>query len=248
MILLFDLGNSRCKWQLRRGHVVVASGAAAYTDEGWLPDHLLGAVESLPHPPERAIACSVATPAVLAPLETCLRVRYGCMLEHFRTAAEAAGVRNAYAEPGNLGADRWAALLGAHGGYEGRLCIADCGTAVTLDLLEADGRHAGGVILPGLSLARRALSLGAHRLGDPGEGPLPLLATDTRTAIRSGTFHALIAAIDNFKARCDEAGGPTRGLITGGDAAAIAATLSGQWQVDPDLVFAGMAVATESGL
>ncbi|MDN3517023.1 type III pantothenate kinase [Aquisalimonas lutea] len=247
MMLLFDLGNSRCKWQLRDGDTVVAAGGAAYTGEGRLPDHLLAAVADLPHAPERAVACSVATPAVLAPLEERLRVRYGCTLEHFRTAAEGAGVRNAYAEPGNLGADRWAALLGGHARYEGRLCIADCGTAVTLDVLEADGRHAGGVILPGLSLARRALSLGAHRLADPGDGPLPALAADTPTAIRAGTFHGLVAAIDSFKMRCDEAGGVTRGLITGGDAPTVAAALSGRWQVDADLVFTGMAVGIESG-
>ena len=35
--------------------------------------------------------------------------------------------------------------------------VVDCGTAVTIDALAADGRHLGGVIIPGMRLMREAL-------------------------------------------------------------------------------------------
>ncbi|MBK8536631.1 MAG: type III pantothenate kinase [Candidatus Competibacteraceae bacterium] len=34
-------------------------------------------------------------------------------------------------------------------------CVVDCGTAITIDALAADGRHLGGVIIPGMRLMRR---------------------------------------------------------------------------------------------
>jgi type III pantothenate kinase len=52
---------------------------------------------------------------------------------------EAAGVRCAYAEPARLGADRWAALLGARGLTEGACLVADAGSALTLDAMAPGG-------------------------------------------------------------------------------------------------------------
>lgn len=244
MILLLDVGNSRCKWQLRGPRGLVAAGAHAYTPDGGLAPGLLQDLEQLPDPPHRAVACAVAAPQTFDALDRQLRAGWGCALEPFRTAAAEHGVANAYARTQDLGADRWAALIGARARYPGRVLIVDCGTAVTVDVLEADGRHAGGLILPGLALARRALSAGAHRLDEPGAGDLPALAADTATAIRAGTFHGMVAAIAGLRASMESAGGAVTAVLTGGDAAAIDTALDGDWHLDPDLVFTGMLVAS----
>lgn len=242
MIVLFDLGNSRCKWCLWDQGVIRVQGAVAYTADGRLPGALFERLEDLPEAPVAAMACTVSAPELLETLEHRLQRRYGCQLQRFRTLARSGDVINAYPHPDSLGADRWAALLGARQRYTGALCIVDCGTAVTLDVLHADGRHAGGLIFPGLTLARRALSIGAHRLQDPGEGALPLLSNDTPTAIRAGTFHALAGGIEALKARtADASATPVTGILTGGDAPSVARALGPDWRVDGELIFAGMA-------
>lgn len=247
MMLLFDLGNSRCKWQLRTDTgEPAAGGALPYTENGKLPPALFERLAALDESPSSARVCTVAAPELLRPLDQWLQDRFGCVLQRFITRMEdATGVTNAYPEPSSLGADRWAALIGARVHYTGRLCIVDCGTAVTLDVLEADGSHAGGLIFPGLRLSRRALATAAHRLGESGEGDLPLLAKDTPTAIRAGTYHALAGALASLKARVDSHGDhPCQGILTGGDADALADTLGGAWVVDHDLIFRGIASGT----
>lgn len=58
----------------------------------------------------------------------------------------------------SMGIDRWLVLLGC---YERNLypcVVVDSGTATTIDLMNAQGEHEGGYILPGLSLAQSALT------------------------------------------------------------------------------------------
>ena len=79
-----------------------------------------------------------------------------------RSTARGGGVRNAYERPELLGVDRWAALVGAYArlraaGGRSPVCVADAGTALTIDALASDGRHLGGLILPGIALQRTAL-------------------------------------------------------------------------------------------
>ncbi|MFV8835420.1 type III pantothenate kinase [Aquisalimonas sp.] len=242
MKLLFDLGNSRCKWCLWHDDGPHAQGAVAYTAEGHLPVALFRALECRTEPVEAIVLCTVSAPAMMEALEVWAREQYGRPIHRFTSRASHGSIINAYPNPSSLGADRWAAIVGARSRYSGALCIVDCGTAVTVDVLAQDDRHAGGLIFPGLGLARRALSSGTHHLGDPGEGALPLLASDTPTAIRAGTFHSLAHAIDGLKDRMGHAlSAPLTGVLTGGDADTLARVLDGDWHVDHPLVFAGLA-------
>ena len=76
----------------------------------------------------------------------------------------ACGVTNRYANPSQLGADRWAAIVAARrrataGGQSPMpVVVVNAGTAVTIDALDADGVFRGGVILPGMRLMLQALA------------------------------------------------------------------------------------------
>ncbi len=61
------------------------------------------------------------------------------------------GVTNGYPEPASLGVDRWLNLLGTAGLVQQDAIIVDVGSAITVDLLRADGQHLGGAILPGFN-------------------------------------------------------------------------------------------------
>jgi hypothetical protein len=64
------------------------------------------------------------------------------------------GVTNGYRRPAQLGADRWAALIGAWSILRGPCLVVAAGTATTADVLKGDGTFAGGAILPGLELMK----------------------------------------------------------------------------------------------
>jgi type III pantothenate kinase len=72
-------------------------------------------------------ACNVAGKAVRRRIEA-LAAGSGCPLDWLTSSAAACGVSNGYDNPGQLGADRWAALIGARSLHAG---AADRG----------DGRH-----------------------------------------------------------------------------------------------------------
>ncbi len=69
------------------------------------------------------------------------------------------GITNGYNDPSKLGIDRWLAILGAATQFKGQnLCVFNCGTAITMDIVTANGEHQGGLIFPGVQLLHRAVT------------------------------------------------------------------------------------------
>lgn len=247
MRLLADLGNTRLRWAVLDDDG--ALGRSAAVAHGGRPlEPVLDAAWSGLAVPEAVFACTVAGGGAAAALAGWCRRRWGVEVTQVHALAEGWGVRNAYHEPERLGADRWAALVAARGLFPGRpVCIVDCGTAVTVDALAADGAHLGGLIAPGLGLMRRSLATGTAGVaetdalgGRPQE--VALLARSTRDAVTAGTLHCLAA----FVARAgDDVGGAlgpgTVRVLTGGDAAELLPLLGEDWIHEPALVMQGLA-------
>lgn len=239
MILLFDLGNSRIKCAQREagglGHRLTIP------HEGRLPGEILDALDRMSRP-DAVVGCHVSSAELAGELDQALQSRWGLRAHWVRSVAEQAGLRSAYQSPELLGVDRWVAMLGALELDLQPCCIVDCGTAVTVDVLDRGGHHQGGLILAGLALSRHALSQRAHRLSDAGEGELPLLATETLTAIRSGTFHGLAAAIAGlFRSVSDSRPDPLQLVLTGGDAEILMPELAHcSPRLEADLIFHGL--------
>ena len=256
-VLLLDVGNSRLKWALlqgsyRRGKRFSASGALeldALQGGGALQRllRLLG-------PDLRLQVCNVAGTRVERQLRALAR-RAGLPAPQFVHSARAsAGVRNAYSEPWRLGVDRWVSLIGARFEHpEQALCIVAAGTAVTIDLLDAEGRHRGGTIIPGPQLMVESLlehTAGIRRrvgrriwAEDYARGRAALFAHDTRAALLGGARHAAAALIAQA-IRCARGllGTTPRLLLAGGAAAAIAPLLNVRHQRAEDLTLRGLAV------
>jgi len=163
--------------------------------------------------------------------------------------SNAYGVRCAYENPAQLGADRWAALVAARHYGTGASCIIDCGTAMTVDVLTADGNHAGGIIIPGLGMMRDALYAGTDGVQEPAaESPASgLLACDTAGAVEGGSLYAVVAFIDRVCADMEkELDEPMTCLLTGGDAPDILPLLNAEVEHEPTLVLQGLARVAES--
>jgi type III pantothenate kinase len=110
-----------------------------------------------------------------------------------------AGVRNAYDKPDQLGADRWASMVGlAPYARSGPVMLASFGTATTVDTLGPDGddhlMFHGGLIFPGPALMRSSLVAGTANL-PAADGPTAAYPTHTHQAITSGIAAAQAGAV-----------------------------------------------------
>lgn len=244
MILLVDIGNTRLKWaEWESGRMAVSRSARhnGHALQDVLTQHWLDL-----SPPERLVAANVAGEDRAAALASWTKERWNVVPEFVVACAEGYGVVNAYRDPERLGADRWAALVAARQRAEGPACVVDCGTAVTLDALGADGVHLGGLIVPGLNMMRQALTANTRGIPDEPEGQVSLLARDTRDAVTGGTLYTLVAVIDRVTEDVTvELGGRLERIITGGDAERVLPLLTGPYRHEPDLVLQGLAVMAE---
>ena len=157
-MLQLDMGNSRVKWRLRESAQTSASGVKEYGNWSWLGDVARGCPGSV------QVSCVASSDAKAGLLQAC--IDYRLPAPQFASATKSWGrVVSGYRVPERLGVDRWLALLAAEARFPGRPCVVvDSGTALTVDIMAADGRHLGGYIAPGLetmaaSLAARSRTL-----------------------------------------------------------------------------------------
>ena len=148
-----------------------------------------------------------------------------------------------YATPSTLGHDRIAAAIGANTYAPGKnALIIDAGTAVTLDIVTADGHFKGGNISPGLKMRFEALNNFTSRLPLVNyEGDIPDIGYDTVTAIRSGVVGGLVAEIENFIDRMAAlTGGDLTVIMTGGDSHFLAGMVQRETVVVENLLAIGL--------
>ncbi len=250
MKLLIDLGNTRLKWALwdRTGlQPSVAVVTAAVNDDDGVLDRLDALWKDIPGIDSIWIA-SVAAPALEQALAHRALARFGVDAQFVRSCAQAGGVRNAYAQPERLGVDRFLGLIAAHAQAQEPTVIANCGTALALDALAADGTHLGGLIAPSPALMQIALHTGTARLGERGRAHIVELADNTADAVESGTWLAAVALIERFFARSAERLNSAPALIlAGGAAPRLAELVALPYRIDAELVLRGLARFAESG-
>ena len=148
-----------------------------------------------------------------------------------------------YDTPHTLGHDRIAAAVGAVTCAPGRnVLIVDAGTAVTLDIVTADGRFLGGNISPGLHMRFEALNNYTSRLPLVDyKGELPLIGHNTVTAIRAGVVGGLVSEIESFIDKISaRIGGDLVVVFTGGDCKFLASQLSRKVKVVDNLLSIGL--------
>ena len=211
-ILALDAGNTRIKWGVHDGHAWAARGAVATADAAKLHESLRGAL-----PASRAIACNVAGAEVRAQITAACR-EAGLEVSFVTSPREAAGVRNAYADPAQLGPDRWAALVAAHAGVEGHKLVVNAGTALTIDALAAGGEFLGGLIVPGPALMRHSLDRGTAGLRLT-EGAFEAFPRSTPDAITSGAIQAASGAVARLGTEMASRGFPPACVVLSGGAA-----------------------------
>ena len=210
MRLLIDAGNTRIKLDLMEA----ASRTRASRVFAFTPDELDAArdwLAALPGRPNRVLGVNVAGDAVAGLLESLIERP----IEWVKSSEQALGVRNGYREPTQLGADRWAGMLGlawherrrvgAEAAERPSALLAVFGTATTIDTLKpihvagadseaADFDFQGGVILPGPDMMVLSLSQGTANL-PKAQGDIALYPAHTHQAIATGVAAAQAGAL-----------------------------------------------------
>lgn len=229
MIIAIDVGNSRLKWGMHDGRGWRERGTLPTAEAAALADVATGwPVQA------RAVACNVAGQTAEDAVTAALQGRYA--VRWLRASKAACGVRNAYERPETLGADRWAALIGARSRNQGDCLVVCTGTATTIDHLDAEGVFRGGLILPGLHLMRASLACNTANL-PLAEGRFSESPRSTDDAIASGCLFAQLATIER---RFTALPAGSVCLLTGGAAATIAVYLNIPHVLEHNLILDGL--------
>jgi type III pantothenate kinase len=245
--VLVDMGNTRLKWVIARSGTILEGtlgrgGAAGF----------FSAFEALAVKPGQLLLSSVAGKTAADEFVGQCETRLDLKVTRLKAEKECAGIVSGYMDPTALGVDRWLAIIGAAHCHGMPVVVMDLGTATTLDAVDGQGRHLGGLILPGPALMLESLA-GATamqvpdrfksavefpgQVRNPGVAP----ARSTSSAIQEGVFAAQIGALDQFIRNVSmELGTEPKLVLTGGAAEGILGRLEKAPVFDPWLVFKGM--------
>ena len=233
-VLAVDAGNSRIKWGLHDGEGWLVRGwadtaRAARLGRAWA---------KLPRP-DTVISCNVAGPGVRRAITVAAR-RLDRPVRFVVSRTRQCAIVSSYDRPAQLGADRWAALIGAWHLFRGPCVVVNAGTTITVDALDGEGVFLGGMIIPGIDLMREALTRSTAGLG-PHAGRFAFFPARTADAIMSGALNALAGAIERMDRFMREAGlSAPLVVVSGGTAGLIAPQLNVPAEVVDNLVLEGL--------
>ncbi len=236
MNLLIDMGNSRLKWGLHE-HEKITSGTPIFYSTSF-KERLLSVWGAIAPPDCILISCVNESGGLATLQQVTLQLWPGINIRRVKSLAEGYGVKSAYKHPEKLGVDRWLAMLASRKLYPFSTCIVDCGTAITIDFLDKNGQHLGGLIAPGLTLMKKSLAQSAENL-EFFERQFPLgLADNTEAATYSGTLFSIVGLIEHVVFKNPG----FRLILAGGDAETIDKELPLDAFIQVDLVLQGLAV------
>ncbi|HTF15960.1 MAG TPA: type III pantothenate kinase [Burkholderiales bacterium] len=238
MILAVDCGNSRLKWGLHEN--------GGWSKTGTVPVSEIARLEKSWKrlaPADKVVVANVAGRSVRKKLEA-IFARRSLVPAWVKAKRRECGVTNGYGQPDQLGADRWAALIGAWSILHGPCLVVTAGTATTIDVLRGDGRFLGGVILPGVDLMKR--SLASNTAGLPlARGRFSAAPRNTADAIETGCLLAQAAAIERAFATMERGAAC---VLAGGAASRIARHLGIPVRVVDNLVLEGLVRIAEDAV
>ncbi len=240
MSLLLDCGNTRCKITrvLADGSLssVIALALDASDFIAQLKARLKNNFEN-----KACYFASVANAEITSAIEAEL-ISAGFNVTHVKSQSEALGLRIAYPKPQQLGVDRFLALLAANQRKQSAL-IVSVGSALTVDALQANGQHLGGMISATEKIIQNAIGNRFANFRDL-SGSVVGFSDNTADALASGARYMVLGIIEKAWREASQLLNETnlQLLITGGDAEALLPHLPDNTSYQPTLVLEGLAL------
>ena len=126
--------------------------------------------------------------------------------------------------------------------YGAPCIVISFGTATTIDVVNRQREHRGGLIAPGPKATARALEIVASKLPHVEiHEPPNVINTNTADAIRSGIFYSQVGLVDTAIPHIkSEIGEDAKVIATGGFAPLIAGSCRHIDHIEPDLTLLGL--------
>lgn len=249
MRVLLDIGNTRLKWALHSRDGL--SPQQALPVAGLTAEQLHQEVFAALTGVQSVRVSNVAGEQMASCVQVAAQRAFGLQAEFVTAAASARiqgrDIRNGYAQPVQLGVDRWLALLGAAALTHAPVLVVSIGTAMTLDALDAGGQHLGGMIVPGPALMTRSLLRHTSDIARRATQPVSSAATsgwfadNTLDCVEQGALRAAASLIAVTHAHLS-ATNHAELLLTGGAAGPVQSLLTQPCRHEPDLVLQGLAL------
>lgn len=197
--LTIDIGNSAIKTGLFTGNRILQTATESSLDKVW------GRIVTwnTQAPPCQIGICSVV-PQQSEILTSRITELTGAPIFEVNSHAHLP-IRLNYTPAEDLGPDRLAAACAAW--YPGGTSqiIIDAGSAITIDIVNADGLFLGGVIMPGPTLSNHALVNYTAKLPNiPLNRPKGAFGSSTVEALQHGLIHGMIDGVLGAIARAEQ--------------------------------------------
>ena len=244
-ILLMDIGNTRIKWGVLENRAL--SGIDSLSITLSRDFDLKSLFLSVPSDVKSIVASCVLSKETQVKLAESFSDHFKLVVRFIEPINRFSGLTNGYNNPSKLGADRWAAMVGAHNEFGGNILVVDMGTAITIDYIDSDGIHKGGQILPGLKSFFNILdqSMGSINtkinISDIAAQDIKKWGKNTDDAITSGAMTAISGAINAavFSFKIEDSMPSV--ILTGGDAIYFKDVFDYSLSYRPNLVLEGLA-------
>jgi type III pantothenate kinase len=229
-LAVFSSGKLIDQWRIRTLH--------------WTSDELRIILDSLlrtgNHPLPEDMAFASVVPQVCHSLHEMGEKMLGCT--PVEVTHETACIKMDYLFPHEVGPDRLANAIAAVISGPLPAIVADFGTATTFDVVDSEGRYAGGAISPGVGTAAVELFKKAERLN-----PIDLKFPDspigrtTADAVRAGVLYGASGAADHIvDLLLRELGQSAFLWATGGWGEGLAKHSRHRFRVCPELTLTGI--------
>jgi type III pantothenate kinase len=239
MYLLIDVGNTRIKWIL-----VENSYDEAVVQYGSI-EKLAKAFVAIDRAETKILLSAVNQ---IEDLQQLVRANGFDKIIVAKSQASEAGIVNSYEQPERMGVDRWLAMIASYqlqslGDDKQGMIVVDAGSALTIDVLNQEGVHQGGYIVPGLKMAETALFSNTEQVKRYDEsvptgnqyGALNKLGNNTVQCVEYGVINQHVALIEQVTRQYPE----YKIMITGGDGDLLASFFPAA-TVDENLVLKGL--------
>lgn len=241
MKLLLDIGNSRLKWGLVADEDRFQSSGAMPVNEEMLPYFFEDMLRN--NPIDRVAAANVVGPHYEKIITDWWLENSSANVNFITTPSSFDGLSVCYEDPNTFGVDRFLAMLAARNLTNSHFCSIDCGTAITLDVVDNTGKHLGGHILPGLRLFPTLLTdntLGCD-IKKQSEQYHFDLASNTQDAMQNAALTAIVAYLNQMTQSINQQfAQQVDFFLTGGDAKIMKPHLHRDINFQPTLVLQGI--------
>ncbi len=252
MKLLLDVGNTSTTW----GVSELVHGKPMLTHQGYVDTHPLTSLGGRLQSPLKELSVKNALKEVW--VASVVRGATPVLEKSFGTAkinrilpGNIQGIPNLTLEPEKVGIDRLVNAKAALREHKPPFIIVDSGTAITLCAINKKGEYLGGAILPGLELARNALSektslLPSVEIRAPAGAPEESIGKNTEEALHTGIVlgaaHAIRGLYRDFAKQLtgSESPKPVTFIGTGGRIPLLARFIPELDHIDQNLTLKGI--------